>query len=135
MTVAETIVSADDGGSLRHQLYGLEFVGGWRHIARRGIIQAQHGNGGAKDVHGQRGFGRGAKELHDLRRNGRVSNQALFQGIDFRLLRQLAFPEQVDDFFKGGVISEFVDIVSAVAQDPVVAIDVTDFRFPGDDAF
>ena len=51
------------------------------------------------------------------------------------LFGQPSIPQQEDDFFKGGVVGQRVDVIAAVAEDTRVSVDVTDLGLAGDDAF
>ncbi len=44
-------------------------------------------------------------------------------------------PQQVDDFLEGGVLRQSMDVVTPITENALVAVDVTDLGFAGDDAF
>src|ERR1022692_1735134 len=61
--------------------------------------------------------------------------QVLLELVQFPLLGQPSIPQQEDDFFKGGIVGQRVDVIAAVAQDTRVSVDVTDLGLAGDHAF
>ncbi len=66
---------------------------------------------------------------------GRNSRSAAFSALQFGLRGQAAVPQQIDDFFKCGVVRQRVDVEALIAENPELAIDVTNFGLRGDDAF
>ena len=65
----------------------------------------------------------------------RAATSCFLQLVEFGLFGQPAVPKKKDDFFENGVVRQGVDVVSAIAQDALVAVDVTNFGFARDDAF
>jgi hypothetical protein len=51
------------------------------------------------------------------------------------LLGKPPIPQQEDNFLKRGVLRQCMDVEPVVAEDPGFAVDVTNLRFSGNDAF
>src|SRR5262249_23351628 len=90
--------------------------------------------GGAQHVHGDSLAGRFQK-VQNLPGNRAVCCQFRFEGIELAGFGQASVPQQVDNLFKSGVIRQRMDVVSAIAQDAGVSVDITDLRLSGDHAF
>ena len=105
-----------------------------RHVLRFGVVQAQHGHGGAQHVHAVR-LGDAAQKLHDRRGQRPGSHQIFLDLIQLRLLGQPAVPKEVDDLFENGVVGQRMDVVAAVAEDAEVSVDITNLGLAGDYAF
>ena len=65
----------------------------------------------------------------------RLAARSFFSWSSSACLGQPSIPQQEDDFFKGGIFGQRVDVVATVAQDTRVAVDVTDLGLAGDHAF
>src|SRR5690348_12393660 len=61
--------------------------------------------------------------------------ETLFEGVELALVGQLAFPEQVDHFFEGGVGGEILDGIAAIYQFACDAVDGADCRRGSDYIF
>ena len=121
-------------GRLRHQPVRLGRVRLGGHVPRQRIVQAQHRHCGAQHVH-RRGVGHGCQKVLNGLRNGPVLDQVLLQIVQFGLVRQPAVPEQEDDFLKGGVVGQRMDVVAVIGKNAGFSIDVTNVGLSGDDAF
>ena len=127
---SQTIERGDDGRRLRHQARRLLDVRLGGVVARFRIVQPQHRYRRAQHVHG-RAFGHLPQKLDHFLGNRPVSNQLRLERVQFRLLRQLAVPKQVDHFLKLGVFGQGMDIETLVTQDPEISIDETNIRLGG----
>ena len=67
--------------------------------------------------------------------NRPIRGQFGLQRIQLALPRQASIPQQVNDFLKSGVIGQSMDVVSAIAENAGVSVDITDLRLSGDNAF
>ena len=64
-------------------------------------------------------------EIERPERHRLVGEQVRLQAIQFGLRRKGAFPEEPDDLLERGVLRQRMNIVATVAENPLVAIDVT----------
>ena len=55
--------------------------------------------------------------------------------LQLALCRQLAVPQQVAGFFEVGVVGKFVNVDTAVGEDPLVSVDEANAGICGDDSF
>src|SRR5690606_20474357 len=62
---------------------------------------------------------------HRMERNGTIEARFLLCG------RQFAVEQQIADFHKVAIFSEAFDIVAAITQDSLVAVDIRNGRFTG----
>ena len=131
----QTVEGGDDGGGLGHQPHGLAMVGLGRHVLRLGIVQAEHGDGGAQHVHGV-GLGNAAQEIHHLRPAARAAaTRSFFRLSSSACFGQPAVPKEENHLLENSVIRQRVDVIAAVAENAQISVDVTDLRFARDDAF
>jgi len=56
------------------------------------------------------------EECSDFGRDFAFRRERRLEFVEFRLIGQLAVPQQVDGFFKCGVFSQSVDVVPLVAE-------------------
>ena len=134
LAVAQTVERGDDGRGLRHQARGFFHAGFDGVVARLGIVQPQHGNRGAQNVH-RRAFRNLAQKLDDLARDRAVADQVRLQRIQFRLLRQAPVPEQIDYLFKGRVVGQGVNVIALVTEDSPISVNETNVRLGGNNSF
>jgi hypothetical protein len=133
-SLPQAVEGSDDGRRLRHETHRFAVIGLGRHVLRFGIVDAQHRDGRAENVHRTAGSD-AAEKIDDLLGQAALGHQFLAELIQFGLLGQPAVPEEEDNLFENGVVREGVNIVTAVAQDTQVSVDVANFRFARNDAF
>src|SRR5258708_10250156 len=75
------------------------------------------------------------QEIDDRRTQFALVRHALFQGLEFVGLGQTSEPEQVADFFKGGVVGQIVDVVSAIGEHSLVTVDIANAGCSSDNPF
>jgi len=73
-------------------------------------------------------LGRQPHQVDDRSIQLALVRQAFVQFAEFPTRGQLAKPEQIAGFFKGGVVGQFVDINAAVRQDASFTVDEADAR-------
>ena len=80
------------------------------------IVEPEHRDGGADDVHRVRVLRRGGEEINDALRQFAVCAQRLMERVELAPVWQFAVPEQVDDFLEGDIAREFVDVVARIDE-------------------
>ncbi len=78
-----------------------------------GIVERQHGDGGAQHVHGNR-FAGAFQKRGDFGGDRAVGHQRSLQLIEFGLLGQTPVPQQVDDFLKSGVFGQRMNVIALI---------------------
>ena len=99
------------------------------------VVNAEHRDSGADDVHRVRCRGRSLEEINHALRQIAVTAQRLREHVELALRGEFAIPEQVDDFLVAHFASEFVDVVAAVNELTDVAEHVGESGGVGDDSF
>ena len=84
---------------LRHQPDRLVVVRFRRHVLRRRVVQAQHGNRRAQHIH-RVGLRNRLQEIDHRGRQPPLRRQFLLQLVQFRLLGQPSVPKQEDHFLE-----------------------------------
>jgi len=117
-TLAETVERGDDDrrfGDDREADFGVFFE---VRFADGGalVVDAEHRDTGAQDVHRAGVLRRGLEEVEHALRQGSVLAEALLEGLDFGLGRQVAAVEEEDDLFESAVVDQRVDRVAEVAE-------------------
>ena len=74
-------------------------------------------------------------EADDLGVEFTLAHELHIELLQFGAVGQLPEPEQVADFFKVGMIGEFVDVDAAIGKNTLVAVDVTDAGISGNYTF
>jgi len=98
------------------------------------VVEAEHGDARAKNVHGTSVLGSGLKEVDDPLRKSAMTTKRLDEGIEFGLGRELAPVKQVEHLLEGAVLDEVVDGVSEVGKLAFGSLDVRESGFVGDDS-
>ena len=100
MAVPQTVEGGDNGGNSRHQLHGFGLIRFQATVGRLRIVQAEHGNGRAKDVHRAASLWRAAQELNDARGRSRSATKLAFRVVQFTSVRQTAVPKEINHFLE-----------------------------------
>ena len=121
-------------GDLRSQPHRLAIRRVRRVVGRVGVVMPERRSQGAQRIHpvGRRQHLHQAKNC--LRQRPR-RGQLRLEIAQLRARRQPAVPQQVAGLLKGRKSREVVNVVSAIRQNPAVAVDVADGRRGGDDVF
>ena len=90
----------------------------------RRIKAAEGGNGRANGMHRRRVFGQGLDDIDDAGGQFAGGGQKGFEFRQFLAFRQMIVVEQVDDFFEGHLAGEFIDVITAINQFPLLALDI-----------
>ncbi len=99
------------------------------------IVESEHGNGRAKHVHGGCRFWGGPDEVNDAARQLALLGKLFTQVAQLGCGRKFTMPEQMNDFLKGSFSSQFVDIVAAIGEPTIKAIDIAQIRCIRDNPF
>jgi hypothetical protein len=100
-------------------------------VLQLGIERAQRGHHGRGHQHGVRGLGIVAEEVHHALVQHGVAVEQLREARQLRLVGQLAVEEQVGHFHERAGLGQRVDVIPAVAQDPLLAIEEGDAALTG----
>ena len=100
---------------------------------RRVVVEAEHRNAGAQDVHRVGILGRVLEEIDDRRRQGAGGAQIGLELRQLRLVRQRFVPEEINDLLVADVPGEFVDVVPGVDENALLPHDITETGGGGDD--
>ncbi len=96
---------------------------------------AEHRDAGAQCIHRWGLSRQGAQGGDDGVGQGAVRPELGIELVQLRLRRQPAVPEQVGNLLEGGFAGQLVDVVAAVDEASLVAVDVAERGRGGDDAF
>ena len=115
----------DERADVRRQTDGLAVVGLRRLIVRGGIVVAERGRERSQRVH------RVAVGQHPHQPQNRLwerarGGQLRLKVPQFGARRQPPVPQEITDFFEGGVPCEIVDVVTAIRQHAAVAVEIAD---------
>src|SRR6185437_11356526 len=135
LTLANAIVDGHDHGDLRCQIVRFAHIGFVRVVLLIGVVKAESGDGGAQHFH--RG-GRGretTQHVYDALVERAGESELGSKLTKLQLVRQNAVPKQVRGFLKRGVLSQFVNIDTAIRQHSSVSVDPADTRVGGYDSF
>jgi hypothetical protein len=135
LAFADAVVGSHNHGDLRGQADGFAHIGVMVVGFFVRVVEAEGGNGGAQQVHGQGVFRRLAQKVDDGGVQVTLGRKAEAQVLQLVACGQLAEPQQVADFLKVGVVGQFVDIKATVGQDAALAVYVTNAGGGGDNAF
>ena len=91
-----------------------------------GIVKRQRGDHRAQHLHGRRRLGNLLHHADNVGIDPALAGQAAGEILQLFACRQLAIPQQVASFLKGGMIGEVVNIVAAICQNAAIAVDVAD---------
>src|SRR5690606_1658639 len=116
-------VVGDDHRDAGQQAYGLAQVRVPVVLVRVGIYDAEGRNSRPEYRHGFRVAGEGANQVDEFSGEVLRSGDLFPQGPKLRLGGQLAVPQQVDDFLKGGLADKLADVVAAIDQPSPLAVD------------
>ena len=126
------VVAVGEGGQRRHlrqQPDHLEVADlGVLDRARLGVEGRQRADGGQQHPHRMRVVAEALHELLDVLVHERVERDLAVPHLELGLGRQLAVHQQVGDFEIRRLLGELLDRVSAVFEDPPLAIDERDRR-------
>ena len=86
-----------------------------------GIVETEHGNGGAHDIHRVRRLGRALDEIDHGQRQLTFLTQLVGKFIQLGAVRQVSAPEEKHNFLVADFASQFVDVVAAVDELALVA--------------
>ena len=131
---AQPVEGRHDGGGLGHQPHRLAVVGVGRHVLRLGIVQAQHGNRRAQNIHGS-AAGDAPQEVDHGAGQPPLRGQIRLQLGQLARLGQPSIPEKEDSFLEDGVVRQGMNVIAAVAENTQVSVDVANLGFACDDAF
>jgi hypothetical protein len=98
------------------------------------VVEAEHRNARAQDVHRVGILGRVLQKFDDRRRQGAGGAQVGLELRQLGLVGETLMPEEMDDFLVADVPGEFVDVVPGVDENPLVPHDVTETGGGGDDS-
>ena len=132
---SDSIVNGNDHRDLRCECVCLAHV---RIVIDRfliGIVERQRGNRGAQNLHRRGALREAPHHLDDARIDLARLRQPLPEVLQFLSFRKCSEPQQVADFFKVGVLGEFVDVDATISKNAFVTIDIADSRISGDDSF
>ena len=125
------VMGADGGGELAGQAHRLAQVGRARVVGGVRIVHAEHRDGGLEHPHGI-GVARHEGEGADQRvGDGPRRRQLGLEPLARAPRGQLIVPEQVGHVLEGGLPRQLVDVVAAVGQAAVPAVQVAQARLGG----
>ncbi len=125
--LADALVRRHDRRRLRRQALGLAQVRGLRHVLGVGVERGERRHARAQHVHRVRALVQ-ANGLDDLGRDRAAAAQALVEGVQLLLHRQHAVDQEVADLFEAGLRRQVVDVVAAVEEDALLAVDEARLR-------
>ena len=117
--VADAVVGGDGGGDLALDADGFAGVGGVGHVFGFGVEGGESGDGGAEAFHGGGSAGEGFHDDDEAEGEVGLGGDGGAELFELGFRGERAVPEEVDDFFEGGVFCEFVDVDAAVGEDVV----------------
>ncbi len=134
--VPRAVEIGDDDADLGGQRNGSreKLLGGLR-THRRVVIEAQHRDAGAQDVHRVGVLGGLLEELDDRLRQRARGAQFGLELLQLGLVRQPVVPEEIDDFLVTNRARQVVDVVPGIDQDAVFPHHVAETGGGGDDSF
>lgn len=124
--LAEAMEGRNDDGSFRNERNGDERIRGHIRFADGGafVIEAEHGNAGAQDVHGI-GIARGGlEEIKHALGQFALTAEFLFHGSELRAIRQVSMVKEVGHLLKRAVFYQLIDAIAEVAEPSLRAFDV-----------
>ena len=105
-----------------------------RHVLAERVQLAEGRDRGTQRRHGRRLRRGGGDLIENHARHRALARQHGGEIGQLRTRGQLAFPQQIGRFFEGRVLGEIVDVVTAVGEQSLLAVDDADARAPRDDA-
>ena len=117
---------------LRGQPHRLAVLRLRRGVVGLGVVVRQRRRHRAQRVHAVHRR-QGAHQADDRLRQRPRRGQLRLQIAELGARRQPPVPEQVADLFEGGRLRQVVDVVPAVGEHPLLAVEITDRRRGRDD--
>jgi hypothetical protein len=99
------------------------------------VVEAEHGDCSAENIHGTRIPGGSLEEINDSLRNGAATGEILLEGIELGLPGKPAMVEKIDHFLVAAVLYQIVDMIAEVGETAVKAFYVGEDGFVGGDSF
>jgi hypothetical protein len=99
------------------------------------VVEAEHRDARAQDVHDVGVLGRVGEEIDHRRGQGAGGAEVGLEFFEFGLVGEAFMPEEVDDFLVADLAGEFVDVVPGVDEDALVPQHITEAGGGGDDSF
>ena len=98
------------------------------------VMHTEHADPGANHLHGLSIFGSRKDKVNHTLGKMALSSKGLGKMVEFHLSRELATVKEKHDFLKGAVLNEVFDVVTEVAKNPLLSLNITQTRFIGDDS-
>jgi hypothetical protein len=134
LALAHAVVRADGGGDLAGEPGRLAHVGGVRVVVGVRVEHSENGDGGLQGTVGIRVLRHEPERLDQFRGDRPGGGQGDHEGVELRRLGEFTVQEQVDDLLEGRLAGEVGDIVAAVGQSSMGAVQIAELGFGGDDA-
>jgi len=135
LPAADSMVRADHRGHLRGESDRFADVCRVRVVRGLGIVHAEQRHRGLQGAHRIRRLRHEPERLRDVAGHVAGGRQLHREAVELGRLRQLAVPQQIGDLLEGRQPRELVDVIAAVGQASVGAVQVTQSRLGGHDAF
>ncbi|CVN60105.1 Uncharacterised protein [Streptococcus pneumoniae] len=134
LAAATALVVGDDGWERREQRLGLLQLGLGGGVLRLRVVRAEHGHGGAADVHGVAVGGQQVDGLLHLRVEGTVGALEALERGQLLVRGQLTRPEQQRDGLERQLRGQVLHGIAAIQQGVRLRVDLGDRRGVHDDA-
>ncbi len=122
VAVADAVMRGDDAGELRDEALRLADVGVAGVVLDVGVEGSDCGGGGAQDVHGVSVLDE-PDYIEDLRGESAVLDEPRVEVGELLFGGKVAVEEEVADLFEIGVLSQVMNVVTAIEQYACFAID------------
>src|ERR1700678_1252763 len=100
-----------------------------------GIVERKRRNHSTQNIHRQGMLRRQPQKIKDGWIELAFARQPLAKHLELIGIGQMSKPQEMADLLEGRVVGQIVDVISAVGKHPLLAVDVTDARGGGDNAF
>ena len=118
-----------DGSGAMAVFFTIDVTG--RHL----VVESQHGDTGADDIH-RVGILRSTQdEVDDTLRKLALGAELMLKSFQLFPVRQSAVPEEIDNFLVADLSGQFVDVVTGVDQRSFLPEHITECGGVGDDTF
>ena len=134
-SVANAVKCRNERGRLCGQPDRLAEIRFGRHVFGFAIEYRKHGGRRPKDFHRKRLLRERLHVIDHLLRNCAGGGQLFGRVVQFRLCWQAPEPQEVAGFLERRVCCQFMDVVSAIREYSLLAIDVTNAGFACYDVF